>query len=252
MCTDAQRLANQQNARRSTGPRTEVGKARSRLNALKHGLCAETLILDSKGHHESREEFDDLLAVLNHNLAPESPDERLVVEEIAECYWRLLRTLRTVADLHDQAFRLSAQAFTQPSAQPCETNEFARTNPIDEHPFAPSGIPNPCETEGTGETEGTRKAGKSLSSAPDGDPDLAALIRSGDTLSSAPAGNPPSTPLEMHRTNPMLGLLVFRYGSIHDRALNRALEIFSRLQSARRPENPGTATTLELHQRTQS
>lgn len=32
--------ANRRNARRSTGPRTEDGKARSRLNAVKHGLSA--------------------------------------------------------------------------------------------------------------------------------------------------------------------------------------------------------------------
>ena len=32
--------ANRRNARRSTGPRTDDGKARSRLNAVKHGLSA--------------------------------------------------------------------------------------------------------------------------------------------------------------------------------------------------------------------
>jgi hypothetical protein len=36
--------ANRRNAERSTGPKTEEGKRRSRRNALRHGLCAETVI----------------------------------------------------------------------------------------------------------------------------------------------------------------------------------------------------------------
>jgi hypothetical protein len=44
MATEKQILANQQNAKHSTGPRTESGKRRSRRNAIRHGLTAETVI----------------------------------------------------------------------------------------------------------------------------------------------------------------------------------------------------------------
>jgi hypothetical protein len=39
---------NKVNSSKSTGPKSEVGKARSRLNALKHGLRAETLALPNE------------------------------------------------------------------------------------------------------------------------------------------------------------------------------------------------------------
>ena len=40
MTSERKKAANRRNAQKSTGPRTEEGKARVRLNALKHGLAA--------------------------------------------------------------------------------------------------------------------------------------------------------------------------------------------------------------------
>ena len=39
-------LINRANAQRSTGPKTEEGKQRSSLNALRHGLTGQTIILN--------------------------------------------------------------------------------------------------------------------------------------------------------------------------------------------------------------
>jgi hypothetical protein len=46
MATARQIASNKLNARLSTGPTTAEGKAKSRANALKHGLAAETLVID--------------------------------------------------------------------------------------------------------------------------------------------------------------------------------------------------------------
>ena len=43
--SEAKLEANRRNAQKSTGPRTEAGKKRSSLNAVTHGLRAETLVL---------------------------------------------------------------------------------------------------------------------------------------------------------------------------------------------------------------
>ena len=45
MATDKQLQANRRNAKKSTGPRSPEGKARSRLNSRKHGLTAKMLII---------------------------------------------------------------------------------------------------------------------------------------------------------------------------------------------------------------
>ena len=44
MSTTAQIKANRQNARKSTGPKTDEGKAAVSQNALKHGIFAESVI----------------------------------------------------------------------------------------------------------------------------------------------------------------------------------------------------------------
>ncbi len=76
-------LANRKNAALSTGPRTAAGKARSRLNALKHGGYA-TVCLEE----EDRTRYKGLLLDLLAEYQPRGFEERLLVEEIAKTLWR--------------------------------------------------------------------------------------------------------------------------------------------------------------------
>ncbi|MHC4205903.1 MAG: hypothetical protein ACYSTT_14735, partial [Planctomycetota bacterium] len=63
MATTAQILANRLNACKSTGPKTDKGKASVSKNAVKHGLFAESVI---KGENEADYEafHDNLLTEL--------------------------------------------------------------------------------------------------------------------------------------------------------------------------------------------
>src|SRR4029079_6512921 len=84
----AQRLeANQAIAKRKSGPRTEPGKARSKMNAVKHGLSAKALVTES----EDPRQWEALRAGLEEDFEPETVVERELVEQLAGSFWRLRR-----------------------------------------------------------------------------------------------------------------------------------------------------------------
>ena len=85
MSSQAQIDANRRNAEKSTGPRTEEGKARVRLNALIHGLRARTVVMP----WEDAKEFEELCQDIEDSLRPANRAERLLVEQIAICHWKL-------------------------------------------------------------------------------------------------------------------------------------------------------------------
>lgn len=84
MASEAQIAANRANASKSTGPKTEEGKAASSLNALKHGLCAERLIIDE----EDPAAFEALRADYLERYRPVGLAETRLVERIAQVAWR--------------------------------------------------------------------------------------------------------------------------------------------------------------------
>ena len=86
--------ANQQNAKKSTGPRTPEGKAKSSQNALRHGILAESVVIPNCEQLESPEKFNALLSDLIEELNPVGTIEEMLVETVAVSYWRLSRALR--------------------------------------------------------------------------------------------------------------------------------------------------------------
>ena len=90
MATRLQRRAFRKNAKRSTGPRTPEGKARSSQNARKHGLFARDTLLPG----EDPQEFLQLTADLEQELQAGSDFERRLVRHIADTEWRMRRLVR--------------------------------------------------------------------------------------------------------------------------------------------------------------
>src|SRR6202158_95912 len=87
VATDKQTAANRLNAQKSTGPKTPEGRAAVRLNGVKHGLTAETIVL--KG--ESQADFTNLLNPPKAEHDPVTPTEEALVVQLAMATWRLRR-----------------------------------------------------------------------------------------------------------------------------------------------------------------
>jgi hypothetical protein len=106
MTTERQRLANQQNARKSTGPITTEGKERSRRNALKHGLASGGEVLKPSDGRKYRQ----VLKELREHLQPVDVLEESLVERIALAHVRLKRCVaKDLADLERRKQRATTR-----------------------------------------------------------------------------------------------------------------------------------------------
>jgi hypothetical protein len=112
--------ANRRNALRSTGPRTEQGKDRSRLNAVRHGLTAETVV----GSLEDAEDYKAFEATIIADYCAETAVARELVLRLASLLWRLRRATAIETDL----LELQAEALPQ-----CQAREALHTNRHSEH-----------------------------------------------------------------------------------------------------------------------
>jgi hypothetical protein len=83
--------ANRANAQRSTGPRTPEGKQRSSLNALRHGILAKAAFNATIEGEERRADFDELVAGLAQEYQPRTMTEKMTVQQLAGCYWKLAK-----------------------------------------------------------------------------------------------------------------------------------------------------------------
>ncbi len=95
MTSDKKAEANRRNSLKSTGPRTPEGKAAVRLNALKHGLLSEEVLLPGEDEAALRELAESLRA----QVQPVGELETLLVDRITSLLWRLRRLGRVEAGI---------------------------------------------------------------------------------------------------------------------------------------------------------
>ena len=97
--------ANRRNAQLSTGPITEEGKNKSRQNALRHGLTAETVI-DAL---EDAEDYAAFELAVTADYDAQSAVERELVLRLASLLWRLRRATAIESGL----FKIQARHLLQ-------------------------------------------------------------------------------------------------------------------------------------------
>jgi hypothetical protein len=95
MRTAKQIAASRANGQKSHGPTTTEGKAKSRYNALKHGIHAESQIM----FDETAEDLAELAAELHEQYSPADPTERFLVDTLVSNEWRLRRLRCVESDL---------------------------------------------------------------------------------------------------------------------------------------------------------
>jgi hypothetical protein len=101
--------SNRRNAQKSTGPITMEGKQRSRRNAVRHGLTAETVIKLI----EDPEDYHAFEMSVTADYEPNSAVERELVLQLASLLWRL----RRATSIETGLFQVESQADTNEPSQ---------------------------------------------------------------------------------------------------------------------------------------
>jgi hypothetical protein len=139
MTSFRQIAANRRNARKSTGPTTEEGKQRSRCNAVRHGLTAETVI----GALEDAEDYKAFEAAITADYDAQSAVERELILRLASLLWRLHRATTIETGLFEiQADHLTESrraSQLQPASREVVYALFRRAGAVDDRKTATDG-----------------------------------------------------------------------------------------------------------------
>jgi len=95
MSTPSRIDINRANSQHSTGPKTDAGKQRSSLNALRHGLTGQIVVMPT----EDLEAYQLHLQSFTDEYLPEGATEANLVQSLADTSWRLNRVAALEANL---------------------------------------------------------------------------------------------------------------------------------------------------------
>ena len=85
--SEKQRNANRENAKKSTGPKTEEGKKRASLNGARHNLTGAAYVMSD----EDRKAFDKFSGPFIASFKPANAAEHSYAHLVAVAHWRLNR-----------------------------------------------------------------------------------------------------------------------------------------------------------------
>ena len=85
--SDLQLIANRENSQKSTGPRTPEGKKRSSLNATRHGLTGQIVVMP----YEDLEAYHSFVDAYIRDLHPKNEPEKQLALDMANTVWKLNR-----------------------------------------------------------------------------------------------------------------------------------------------------------------
>ncbi len=86
---------NQANAQHSTGPKSAEGKKKSSMNALRHGLTGQLVVMPD----EDREIYQSHLQSFHDEYHPQGATEENLVQALADVSWRLNRVAALESNL---------------------------------------------------------------------------------------------------------------------------------------------------------
>ena len=112
--------ANRRNARKSTGPKTEDGKNRSRRNAVRHGLTAETVI----GVLEDAEDYNAFELAVTSDFDAQTTE---LVLRLASLLWRLRRATAVETGMLQIQSEIQRQVRQAPSARSQDDGRLPET-----------------------------------------------------------------------------------------------------------------------------
>jgi hypothetical protein len=108
MAASAQQI--EANRRNAAGPHkmTEAGKQSLRTNALRHGLAARLHVVLAG---EDEKFYNEILESLREEYAPQSTQEEMLVGQIAENYWRLIRARNMESGSFKLGIKIEAEEY---------------------------------------------------------------------------------------------------------------------------------------------
>ena len=193
MASLAQLTANRLNAQRSTGPRTEAGKAVSRFNALIYGVDAQSLVLPG----EDPAALEALALEYHRSFNPSGPLEDYLVQNLVQADWSRRRYSRIEAQFVRGRLAAAPDSLPEILASPAAERIYRRLAAAERSYFRALKELRRAQKDRRGEEADAGEAGDTvLSPAPAPAPEIGFVPENAAPCSAGPSARP--RPREEH------------------------------------------------------